>query len=292
MRSMSYRTYDKDKKKNGRFLAILLGALAVLCVLGGVLASYLRTDDFGGNQAAAERFYFTLDLLGDTNDPNKLSTDVHIYGGNSREFPITVQNFFDGQRITAQDITYSITLSSGSGATVTPSGSLTLEGSQASSRVHTVTTPHVTAEAQFTVSIQSSQPYAKTMTVNFFLHPSLPKLSYYIDDEAGSPYATLYLMAGTEQRPAGTVAVNLPNGAENALQVDMTNPFVQVSVGMNTTEWAKSFTNAVPLSINESRAVVLYKLHPEEDHSIGSADLPVAATESNGTFTVNIPQTP
>ncbi|MBQ9746681.1 MAG: hypothetical protein IJW21_07640, partial [Clostridia bacterium] len=98
----------KPEKINGRTRAalIIMALCLVSCFFAGVTAKYVSERGFDSNKITAKNFYFTVDLMGDTNSQESLSKSVNIYGGETKKLKFKVQNFFDKERFTTENITY------------------------------------------------------------------------------------------------------------------------------------------------------------------------------------------
>ena len=86
---------QKGKKGIGRTSLIAVVCLLVLALGVGVTARYVRRMENTQNQVSAKAFYFTLDMLGDTQEEVDLIRNFELYGGNEKKLTFYVQNYFD-----------------------------------------------------------------------------------------------------------------------------------------------------------------------------------------------------
>ena len=119
------RKNDNRKKKGERRLrqktyVIVCLLLAVCCLFGGLLARYIHKSKTDPGQIIANKFYFTVNLLGDTHMvAQNGSTDTsyafadestegtwYLYGASKHAVKVDVQNFYDSLRVTDADISY------------------------------------------------------------------------------------------------------------------------------------------------------------------------------------------
>lgn len=242
--------------------AIVLIVLTLFVILAaGVEARYIQTYESQPGQVTSQAFYFTTDLLGDStmlNEsgsagnnsyafPDVQSGTYYLYGGGAHDITIKVQNFSDSQRITAQDITYTVALaveepipektedSSNSGdsgdsksasyaaddvsltvSSEAVNGTYTLTGGAQNTDEWRLSVKSYTEKPYkdgtiVTVTISGTSPYTKTIQLNFMLYSVDTALRYKVVDSAGSPYAELIITTNvvTTQSSQGTAATKV-----------------------------------------------------------------------------------
>lgn len=166
------------KKRNLIILIVTLIAFVAL-ITSPMLAKYLREENrnVGVN---AEKFYFTVDLLGDTVIDTQLSKSFDLYGGDDKQLSFNVQNYFDDFRITESNVKYNVSyqvvLPTGSAydtskVTLTNAGDKTLTGNTKSSLKYDLSIlDGYDNGTKVVVTIKSTVPYVKEMTLTFVLN--------------------------------------------------------------------------------------------------------------------------
>ena len=273
-------------------LLVLAVVVGLSCLIGGLAAKYVVTDTKEGNQVSANDFYFSIDLLAATDqyagqDENLITErTVELFGTTQTSLTFKVRNFFDDLRINPKDINYTISYKADSGvpATITSGGSKVTSGSAYTLTAgsqdfdeFTVSAPNNQVEGgKITVTVASSSPYTKTMTLTVILHPQQYDVLYRVEDNAGDPYATLIIMAG---KPNGVAAgaINMDwsaiNASANVLQVDTTNTFVNSGtlvggVNENDNSYLTSILSVQKIDENGSVAIYFFKQDPNQDYSM------------------------
>lgn len=273
-------------------LLVLAVGVVLLCLVGGLRAKYVTVDEQDNNQASANDFYFSIDLLAATDqysgqDENAVTErTVDLYGATQTSLTFQVRNFFDTLRVNPADITYTVTYTAdkdvpvkveNGSSTVTSGASFTLTGGGQDADQFTVSAPDNQVEqGKITVTVKSSVPYVKEMKLTIVLHPQQYDVLYRVEDTAGDPYATLIIMAGKPGGvDAGSIRVDWSaiNGTDNVLQVDSTNTFVNPSgtlpgVGADDKTFLKEFISAKKIDENGSVAIYFFKQDPSKDYSM------------------------
>ena len=96
-------------KKRNLIILMFLMMCCLICIVAPVVAKYVKEKNSVIN-ISSDEFYFTVDLLGDTNSEDSLEKTFQFYGGDKKEVTFSVQNYFDEFRITESDIKYTISL--------------------------------------------------------------------------------------------------------------------------------------------------------------------------------------
>ncbi len=227
------------KRKIYISIAVALVVLATIAVaFSTVYAKYVKNERFRENQIKAENFYFTVDIFENEEEAEKT---IHIYGIVS-QIPFSVQNYFDSKRVNEEEITYEIKME---GVEVTSGISLhEVDNSEISENSYTLNGDaeethqyylQMADGAQYSegdtavITIKSTNPssYEKEMKLNFVFHNNSDDLLYRVEDQEGSPYAKLIIMAN-RTIPDEAIEVNWEtiNKDANVLMVDTTNPHV------------------------------------------------------------------
>lgn len=248
-----------------RARGIYVLAIAVLLLAGGVTARYVWQGRSEYAAVTAETFYFTAELLGDSEMTEDADSHFsmedpqrgmwHLYGGGEHKVTFNLCNFYDELRVTQDVITYSVKLDGDQiGAAITdgagnalpnpptlgtaPAAGGTYDRAMQELMLHIP--EGYTEDKTVTVVVESSAPYKKTMELSFMVHSGEQGLSYEIVDSANSPYAELIIRNGgaTKVQPtidwsATTLSIDNTNeltfGANFAAQAGMTGKRMQIS---------------------------------------------------------------
>lgn len=115
---------DKNRKEyrqlRQKSYGMIILLAAVCCLFGGLIARYIHQSVTDPGQITSDNFYFTANLLGDTNMVKTDGTSEetyafteqstegtwYLYGSGVHAIQINVQNFYDSLRVTDADITY------------------------------------------------------------------------------------------------------------------------------------------------------------------------------------------
>lgn len=289
------------KKTIGKL--ILLAAISVVLVLTGITtAKYIHNQRNSDNVIVAEGFYFTVDLLGNTNDDADLRKEIHLYGSGDQNITLNVLNHFDALRITESDITYTFSVNSSYNAIKIQKGS---EDYSSGAQCHmqqgvratdtfTVTIPEGYGDQEkVTITIASSVPYKKVMKLEIVLHVLGYEMAYRVEDSVNSPYATLIVMSNVDVDPEKLI-INLEeiNKTSNVLQVDTTNAYVldpgTLSLRINapgTKGYIDTVKTTQKINAGASLAIYLFKTDITKNYSV--PETPVSAN-LEGTYTINL----
>lgn len=289
------------KNRTAKIVIIAFAALLV-CLITGISAKYIIENRGKLTQARALDFYFTVDLLGDTNELSELETDLHLFGGGEKTVSFNVQNYFDTLRINDKDIVYTASLecsdaSYSNKATFTSQpADFTMKASGGSQQDEfTVKFPagYETAGKTVTVTavIKSSRPYVKEMKINFILHSDDAPLTYRVEDNAGDNFATLIVMANTDVG-AGKLHVDWSsiNASANVLQIDTTSPYIldgTLSLNSNTPgdSYLKSVTTTRNMAKGESIQIYFFKSDPNANYNIPNT---AVNPDAGGNFNITL----
>lgn len=294
----------KKLLRNPFLLIISLFAVVLLTITSATLAKYYTEKEINNNQTTADKFYFTVDILGDTNTDDSLNKTFNLYGEGEKVFSFKVQNFFDSFRITESAITYSVSLTCSDNEytpTLTPSSvnySFT-DSKEAQSNNFDLTLPYGYKDnTTVIVDITSTSPYTKQLSLVFVLHTYDYEVSYYIEDTAKSPYASLVITSYVDI-PVGKLVVdwsliNVVDGVnKNLLQVDTSNPYLLDNIdGVLTLQTNKpavgtymtSFVNTIAINGGEAIKINFFK----SDASLDYTKSQVIIDDVDGTYTITL----
>ena len=180
--------------KKNRITALIISLSLVLIVVLGAVSAYAKYIMKSGKQSelVSDNFYFTSDYL------KADETPTYTHSGNSVTFQ--ARNYIDGLRINQADISYTVTVeTAGEGINLSQSGGTLAGGAQKADNI-TLSYEFQSGETQkeITVSLSSTQPYAKTLRATFLLIKT--NLKYEIQDAAGEYSAELYLHMGNSSQ--------------------------------------------------------------------------------------------
>ena len=310
----------KRLKEDGqlrRRIYIGLLCIVVCCLFVGILAKYIYEKATQTSQITADKFYFTVDLLGDTKMVSSAGDEGttysfgekstqgtwYLYGASKHDIQINVQNYFDELRITKQDIAYTGSISAKdpdgneiasvdnlllkNGDTTFASGILQT-GDTKKSQTLTASIPSHTDWSYkdgttVTVTIKSTSPYKKTMTMKFILYATDTTMKYQINDSAGSPYAELILMTNVD--------VNIKPYLvwSTELEIDNTNPLTFYYDSNNKIVQQDGMENRnmqISQALKTGRSETIYFF--KNDTSKNYAQSETIVSPVNNKYTINI----
>jgi len=292
-------------KWNKRKIILLAAICLAVVALGGIVgvgAKYIKEFASVRNQIRANEFFFTVDLLGDTQEYSDLDKEIHLFGGEAKSLTFNVQNYFDDLRINDKNITYTVSATcntSYNGFTLTqggntPAASYTLTKDVANHQAFTLALAegYATLEQNsvVTVTVRSTVPYTKTMKLKFVLHGQPEPVVYRVEDQPGATYATLIVMV-SEPVAANQLALNWSSVNQNAnvLQIDTNNKYVLDDTLELTTNTPGTYLQGATLTRSlqekESMQIYFFKTDPTKDYStVGD----IVAPKENGAYQVVI----
>lgn len=310
---------EASKRLSNRLKVILILAGAALMLVGGLEARYFWQSWSEYAAVTSEPFYFTADLLGDTEMTAGATTETenlysmanpsgtwHLYGGGEHKVDFTIQNYYDDLRVTQNVIEYTVTVNGIDGVTVIdakdntalPEGSLTLGTSTASAdgkesytkaeQKLSLTIPAgYTEEKTVTVVITSTKPYKKTLTLNFKVYPASKGLIYEVVDSVNSPYAELIIRNDTVEDIAPTI-----DWSGTSLSIDNTNELTFKYADGAFTQQAgienKVMQISRNLNIGESVSIYFFKSE-SKNYAIANTTVNTTINDSNYTITIYNP---
>lgn len=275
------------KKRSLIFLIVLVICLVMVCILP-VIAKYVKEKSSEVN-ITSDNFYFTVDLLGDTNTEASLKKTYSFYGGDTKEVTFNIQNYFDEFRITSSDVKYNVSyevkLPTGSlydvsNVSVNVNGTGTLsKGGKSFDECTLRALEGYDNGTEIVISISSTAPYKKTMVITFILMTFESEGNYYIIDSKDSLYAELFITTNVPI-PVGALIIDFSdiNNSSNLLQVDMTNIYlIDEANVLNQIEPGESYlkcvTNTIAINTGEAISIKFFKKDISKDYSLASTKL-------------------
>ncbi|MCH1981803.1 hypothetical protein MCG98_04360 [Ruminococcus sp. OA3] len=193
---MNQRHLENDRKKR-RFTALAaLAAVLLLTLVGATVARYIRRQEQSA-VAEPQNFYFTSDLI-----KEKEQNAVYEIDPQTETFTVILYNHADARRITAEPLSYTVSVTGGTASPV--SGTLT---GGVKDSVQVTVTPDTNAE-RVTVTAATTKPYEKTLTATF---TPAPGDRYTVTDSGGNTAAVLTVtLTGTDTSKG--IKLSLPGG--------------------------------------------------------------------------------
>lgn len=275
---------------------ILAIFLIATCTFVSLYAKYLKTKESNlGIQS--DKFYFTLELLGDTNEEADLSKEYTLYGGDSKLIPFTIQNYFDELRINQTDITYNVSVTEGSEyASVDLVTEQSFNGGiqQEKECILTINDGYA-HNTKVVVEVTSTAPYVKTMKLIFILSTFESNLHVFINDSVGSLYLELIIDSNVD-----VVAKNISidyssiNATTDELLADVTNSYLLDEGNTLVTNalpagatYLTSLTITKPINTGEAISIIMFKNNPSNDYSSINIELLTSVDAlSNNVYTI------
>ena len=253
-----------NKKK---LILLFICMISLIIVLSGsvVLAKYIRTKT-SNIGVTSDKFYFTLNLLGNTNTDETLEKEFHLYGGDSKNIVFYVQNYFDELRYTNSNIKYNVEVVDGSSYSTLSIGlNNVLNGGSCKSQQCTLNISEEYNDGDVVkVKVSSYEPYVKTMYVSFVLHSYSTSMGVSLNDSVGSLYLEVVVSANVIIN-ANKLIIDYSdiNVDTDNLQVDLTNNYLLDSNNeliTNKLPDGESFLKQVTITkkINNGEAISLY----------------------------------
>ena len=225
-------------------VALAAALIAAAIPIGVTVARYADEKSNREGYISSDPFYFTVDLL---RDDTATDASWELYGGDTKEIPFTVQNYMDALRVNSTETAFTVTMSYtgfsesakptltyGDGSALAENGVKELDGGE--KQEYLLTMPHgYTNNAELTVTVTSSAPYEKEMTLRFFLHTFEAPVTWRIEDTSGSAIVSVFVSANEMALAPGklrldwsSVVGTSPSDTETAVfwQIDLTNRYL------------------------------------------------------------------
>lgn len=253
------------KKRIVLFIVIVLTIFTVSISVVS-LAKYYSERKMS-SEIISDKFYFTVDLLGNTNDSEDLTKTYHLYGGDEKDISFNIQNYFDDLRITENDFSYKVTVEDELSLATSTILTGSLEGNTKNSTSCSINIKKgYTDNYLVKVIVESTSSYEKTMTINFILHTFDSNMEVVIKDSSSSMMAELVISSNVDiVEKSLIIDYSDINKTANNLQVDMTNSYLLdgTSIITNKIPDGKTFLQTVTvtrsISSGESVSILFFK---------------------------------
>ena len=266
----------KNKKVFILILALCLGS-CLLLISTISLSKYYSNRPFIST-VGSDKFYFTVDLLGDTNLGDDLSKTYDLYGGDSKNISFFVRNYFDSLRITGSNVSYTVSLDGSAKTSASlniSSGSLTGSTLDQDEIKLSITEEYSNLDT-VEVVVTSTSPYVKTMRVIFVLHKYAEVVECHLNDSSGSMIAELSIKANVLVKAKSmTIDFSTINSSSNALKIDSTNAYLLDSENTNDpgTGWLKLVVLTLDIDAGESLTINFFKEDISKNYSTLTLEL-------------------
>ena len=287
------------KKKRIIGYSILGLSLLLAILVTGVVGKYFVNKD-SENEVTTEDFYFTVDLLGETVEPETLTREINLYGGNSKVLTFSVRNYFDSLRYSSfSNLKYNepiVDSTSTYGAGDTSKANV-VKGEKVTNGnlvdvpyTLNISSGYVEGDV-INVVVKSTEPYKKTLTLKFVLHTTGAPVKYRLEDTTGSTYARLIIMSNIELT-VGNMIVSWKDISSD-ISVDTTSEFVLDGLELYTnipTEYNSSSGELYKIVITktikgkESIQIYFFKNDPSKNYSVSDTE----AVLSDGKYVIEL----
>ena len=282
----------KNRKIYILLITLLFAVVTTFC--GFVVAKYIKEKQTD-LVVSSKKFFFTIDLLGDTINDEDLEKNYVLAGGDSKEITFYVQNYFDDYRICDLDVKYKVSMNILSTNPGFDSNTIVL-----SNLVDVEHTLNKNAKdldkwvlsipegygnnTKIEINVKSSYPYVKEMKLVFSCMTYDKEYSYEVIDEINSPVAKLIVKTNVDI-PASSLIIDFSsiNITSNVLQIDLTNPYVVDLVDgipvLNTNKlpvgetFYKSVVNTIKINAGEAIEIIFYKTDLTKNYSLTTISL-------------------
>ena len=287
------------KKKRIIGYSILGLSLLLAILVTGVVGKYFVNKD-SENEVTTEDFYFTVDLLGETVEPETLTREINLYGGNSKVLTFSVRNYFDSLRYSSfSNLKYNepiVDSTSTYGAGDTSKANI-VKGEKITNGnlvdvpyTLNISSGYVEGDV-INVVVKSTEPYKKTLALKFVLHTTGAPVKYRLEDTTGSTYARLIIMSNIELT-VGNMVVSWKD-ISSEISVDTTSEFVLDGLELYTnkpTEY-NSFSGELykivitkTIKGKESIQIYFFKNDPSKNYSVSDTE----AVLSDGKYVIEL----
>ena len=282
---------------------IITSVIILLCTLVPIFGKYI-TDKNTNIGINSKNFFFTVDLLGDTATDESLNKSYILAGGDSKEVSFYVQNFFDDYRICNVDVTYKVLMEIESNKSGYDTSLITLSKEQDTEYTISKTNK---SDDKWTLNIPegygnntiikltiiSTKPYVKEMTLEFVCKTYDYEFSYELIDEPNNPIATLIIRTNVDIDINNLIIdFSTINESFNNLAVDITDEYlidnikgeliIQTNALSNGEEYYKKVVNTMKINAGEAIEIIFTKDDITKDYSIATK----SANNESGKFYV------
>ena len=216
------------KKSKKVYIALILLAVALIAGTVTVFAKYLQEYDSITTVQTPE-FYFESDILTEQATADDVTTVYTLNSGVS-EITFTLKNYPDDLRFSAVEVAYTLSVTGGTGATLSQSGGTLEKGQKSEQRI---TLSNLKQGESYTVIATSTNGYSKLLGATFVVKADGVAAYRHVD----SSHDAYVLLTVWTENTSGRVFVDFPVG----LIPDNTDPdmaTVKTGDGCFTTEHA------------------------------------------------------
>lgn len=285
------------KKINKILILVFIISFISVSSISFVLARYikLKKENLG---ITSDKFYFTVNILGDTNTDESLSKEYHLYGGDSKEIGFTIQNYYDELRYTKTDITFTTEIIKGNDiATININKENKLIGGNCNSLSSSLLISEGYDDGKIVkVKIESTKPYIKTMYLSFILHNYVSDFEVNLNDSVGSLYLEVVLNSNVDVKAKSIIidysSINIDS---DILQADLTNNYLlddNNELNTNKLNDGQTFLKKVIITkdVNAGEAISLYffKTKPSENYKNILVSIIKTVNEDEVIYTVKL----
>ncbi|MDO5569178.1 MAG: hypothetical protein Q4G04_03610 [bacterium] len=274
----------KSRYVKNRYIRLKKNRLAILSLIllsGFLLIPVLTTFSRYVIRSASEHYYNSKEFYFSSDFLNNNTYDLYNWDGISNyQLLIDITNAKDSLNWTKYNIEYEIDAvcsSPGKAISCTASNEniLNFNDSLLTTNTNTITinrgttifTPGDTVTLQ--VTARSIAPYEKDISSTFIIHVNSAKVSYTIEDEIDSYYATLIISNSDITKD---ITINFD---ASALNIDETNYYVQNGTTTTTNINGVETINSLTMEVENSNvySIRFYKNDPAIDYTLNNTVL-------------------
>ena len=285
------------KKINKTIILVFIISFLSILSISIVLARYikLKTDNIG---ITSDKFYFTVNLLGDTNTDESLFKEYHLYGGDSKEIGFVIQNYYDELRYTQEDTIFTIEIIEGNDISII---NVNKDNKLIGGNCNSISCSLLINEGYndgkiVKVKIESTKPYIKTMYLSFVLHNYVSDFEVNLNDSVGSLYLEVILNSNVDIKAKGIIidysGINVDS---DILQADLTNNYLlddNNELNTNKLNDGQTFLKKVSITKNvkagEAISIYFFKTKPSENYKNISVSIIKTIIDDEVVYTVKL----
>lgn len=252
--------FKEIKSKHKAIFVIFLVSLSAVSTY--TVASYIHKGLLNTYFATAEEnFYFTSNLLTDREEIPVYQISHDWQANSTATISFELRNYENPLCISNREIAYTVNAGTAGG---TESGTIAAndpEGNQETIELN-VTVPESAdpfEPLEVLVTAIATSPYSKTLQGTFIISPAI---SYQMEENTGSPVATLTITMAQSTEPAQYVSVSWPAGAAP----DMTNSVVIAAIEGETIDLTNR-TLTTLLNTAAAYELIFFKDQAEIDYA-------------------------
>ena len=275
----------KNRKRNLIIIISFSIIIGFVLLISTISVAKYYSEKYYPTTVSSDKFYFTVDLLGNTNLPSDLNKTYHLYGGDAKNIKFNVVNYFDDLRITSSDITFDVALSGSAkdlSSVVVEKTTLSKNSKDESLVTLNILEGYKNLD-EVVVTITSNAPFKKVFNITFVLHSYNEIVECKIIDNDKSLYAEVIISANILiDEYSLIIDYSDINDSANMLQADMNNSYLKDDKNTNipTGEYLTSITITKVINAGESFAINMYKKVTSLDYS--TLDITLTSEEVAG----------